>query len=244
MHRMRDRSRHSKSSSTFSPAKLQGIQAWYRSDLGITLNGSTVSAWGDQSGNGRHLIQNTAANQPTYVASVAGLAGRPALSFDASGDVLATATAFALPREHTVFYVLGSVTFRGCIIEHADPTPVFGFYVFAPGNAGWSVSGNTRYTVQSPLTNFAQPNQSNVLVYDRATASHPLGYAEGSSIVWSSTVGAHPAASNVTANLWVGQRYNGTTPHGGQIAEIGIINRAINTSELASLHAYLARIYP
>jgi hypothetical protein len=244
MHRRRSRDRYSQHSAQFLPTKLSGLAAWYRSDLGITLNGGAVAAWGDQSGNGRHLSQGTAANQPTYVSSVAGLGNRPALSFDAGGDILQTSTPFALPREHTIFYVLGAVTFRGCVVEHMDLPSTFGFYVFAPGNAAWSTNGNARYTVQSPLTNFAQPNQSNVIVYDRVTASHPLGYAESSDIAWSSTVGSHPAASNITAHLTIGQRLNGGTPHGGQIAEVGIYNRALDSSEVAALRDYLARIYP
>ncbi|MFM6248178.1 MAG: hypothetical protein ACKPEQ_03330, partial [Dolichospermum sp.] len=33
----------------------------------IILNGSTVSQWRDKSGNGRHVSQATAANQPLFV---------------------------------------------------------------------------------------------------------------------------------------------------------------------------------
>jgi len=33
----------------------------------VTLNGSTVSQWADKSGNGRNVVQATAANQPIYV---------------------------------------------------------------------------------------------------------------------------------------------------------------------------------
>jgi prepilin-type N-terminal cleavage/methylation domain-containing protein len=35
----------------------------------IMLNGSTVSQWNDKSGNARHVLQATAANQPSYVAN-------------------------------------------------------------------------------------------------------------------------------------------------------------------------------
>jgi hypothetical protein len=36
----------------------------------ITLNGSTVSQWDDKSGNGKHMVQATAAAQPTYTTSL------------------------------------------------------------------------------------------------------------------------------------------------------------------------------
>lgn len=47
----------------------ENIDAFYRSDLGITLNGGNVSAWADQSVNGYHATQGVAANQPPYAAS-------------------------------------------------------------------------------------------------------------------------------------------------------------------------------
>lgn len=64
------------------------LAAWYRADLGITLNGSTVSAWADQSENGNHLAQGTAGNQPTYSASDALINSRSSVTGD-GGDYLA-----------------------------------------------------------------------------------------------------------------------------------------------------------
>jgi hypothetical protein len=49
--------------------EAMAIGLWLVSDLGITLNGSTVSAWADQSGNGRNATQGNASLQPTRNAS-------------------------------------------------------------------------------------------------------------------------------------------------------------------------------
>ncbi|HVW26869.1 MAG TPA: hypothetical protein VHC69_15980, partial [Polyangiaceae bacterium] len=57
-----------------------------QSDLGVTLNSSTVSAWADQSGNGHDFSQATASFQPTYAAS--GLNGYPTITFDGSNDYM------------------------------------------------------------------------------------------------------------------------------------------------------------
>lgn len=59
---------------------------WCRSDLGITLNGSTVSAWADQSGNGKNYSQGTAASQPTYTTNL--LNGYAGLVFDGTDDYM------------------------------------------------------------------------------------------------------------------------------------------------------------
>lgn len=72
--------------SRWTPANIQTALWLDAADAAtITLNGSTVSQWNDKSGNGFHLTQGTAANQPTY--SATGLNGRPTLSTDGN-DVL------------------------------------------------------------------------------------------------------------------------------------------------------------
>jgi len=42
------------------------LKLWLKYDTGITLNGSDVSAWNDQSGNDNHAAQATASRQPAY----------------------------------------------------------------------------------------------------------------------------------------------------------------------------------
>jgi len=83
----------------FLPTRLPGLVLWLRADLGITLNGGNVSAWADQSGNGNHATQGTAANQPLYVSS--GINGRPTVRFDGVNDVLSTTTG-AVAGDHTI----------------------------------------------------------------------------------------------------------------------------------------------
>ncbi len=70
---------------------LQAVQ----SDIQVTLNGSTVSAWLDQSGNGKDYSQGTGAAQPTY--NAAGLGGFPTLTFDGVDDNLASSLNLAAP---------------------------------------------------------------------------------------------------------------------------------------------------
>jgi hypothetical protein len=41
------------------------LELWLRGDKGLTLSGSGVTAWADQSGNGNHVIPNSLAQLPT-----------------------------------------------------------------------------------------------------------------------------------------------------------------------------------
>jgi len=81
----------------------QNVALWLRSDLGVTLNGSNVSAWADQSGNSQNALQATGASQPAYTSS-GGLAGRPYLS-GASGKSLASAVTLPVGNPYEIFFV-------------------------------------------------------------------------------------------------------------------------------------------
>ncbi len=72
---------------TFTPDSLGGLRLWLRADNGITLNGSTVSQWNDQSGSGNHALQGTETSQPLFVPNI--LNGKPTVRFDGVDDRLA-----------------------------------------------------------------------------------------------------------------------------------------------------------
>lgn len=78
--------------SRYNPKTILGVnlKLWLRSDLGITLNGTTVSAWADQSGNELDFSWPTAAAQPTYTAIDSNWNDKPSLSFDGVNDILAS----------------------------------------------------------------------------------------------------------------------------------------------------------
>ena len=69
------------------------LAVWFDADdrSSIALNGSAVSQWYDKSGNGRHVSQAAASQQPAYGANT--LNGRPVIRFDGVNDTLQRATA-------------------------------------------------------------------------------------------------------------------------------------------------------
>jgi len=56
-----------------------GLSLWLKADAGVTLSGSDVTAWADQSGNGRTV---TLANSPSFTAS--SINSRPTVDFNGS----------------------------------------------------------------------------------------------------------------------------------------------------------------
>ena len=50
----------------WKPSDETGLEAWYKYQSGITLNGSDVSAWADSSSNSFDMVQATATEQPAY----------------------------------------------------------------------------------------------------------------------------------------------------------------------------------
>lgn len=89
----------------FNPKSIPGLAWWLdASDAStITLNGSSVSAWGDKSGNARDAVQATSNNQPSYSNTQN---GKGVVTFDGSNDRLSTASAITLGTGgYTVFFV-------------------------------------------------------------------------------------------------------------------------------------------
>lgn len=82
----------------FLPSRVAGLVLWTRFNSGITVTGSGVSQWDDQSGNGNHLKQATDTNRPSKEADGSVL-------FDGVDNYL-KADAFTLVQPETI-YVLG-----------------------------------------------------------------------------------------------------------------------------------------
>lgn len=75
----------------FRPTDFPNCQAWYDpSDPTSVTIGTGVSQLNDKSGNSRHAVQATGANQPAYLPS--GMNGRNCLSFGGGNTFLTTPT--------------------------------------------------------------------------------------------------------------------------------------------------------
>jgi hypothetical protein len=83
----------------FNPRSIAGLSGWWDADDAstITLNSTTVSEWRDKSGNGQHLLQNTALNQPIYTVNAQN--GRAVATFSST---FMKVDSVSLPQPFTV----------------------------------------------------------------------------------------------------------------------------------------------
>lgn len=97
---------------------------WLRSDLGITLAGSVLSAWADQSGNGLSFTA-AGAGRPTYDSSDADAGNYPSVGFDGTDDLMTSTAVLSDIATASAFewYVAGVVDAIGTTGASYDCDP-------------------------------------------------------------------------------------------------------------------------
>ena len=102
----------------WQPSDETGLEAWYKFQTGITLNGSDVSAWADSSENSFDMVQATASEQPGY--------NLGKIEFDASNTHnLGTASDITLSGAFTIGIKLNVAAVGGVIIGDNTETGEF-----------------------------------------------------------------------------------------------------------------------
>ena len=232
--RARDRSRPSGGAPLWTPSQLAPY-AWYRGDLGITLVGGKVSAWGDQSGNGAHLTQTTDALRPTYVSSVAARGNCPAV---VTGSGLYLEGSITLPREVAFVLALGTVG-AGYALSHSIGWTEY-HYVYSSTAATYYVrrtSAEWYYRTVSTQPAYTA-NTNHVAQYDGSSIT--LRRA-GVDVAMGAPVGSPLVAESVTGTLRVGADAGGSNGANLQWCEL-IICPPLTASQFAALDAYFAHL--
>ena len=106
----------------WSPDDESSLVAWYQNAVGITLNGSDVSAWADSSSNSYDIVQATAVEQPAYSGGV--------LTFVSADDNnLQTASQISLTADFTLGLRINTSTTNGAFL--ADNTTANEFFKYS-----------------------------------------------------------------------------------------------------------------
>jgi len=223
----------------FDPRTVSGLILWLDASRGITLNGSDVSAWADQSGEGNDLTQATPSNQPLFVSSLAALNNMPAIK-GAGSDHLdrATFTGGNVAQEYSIYQVI-------------TWTSLANTKSLAGGQSGTTLS--TREFSGDFAANFGTSNvASGVAEPASGTAVIRKDMADGASSTIHVEVqgGASSDAtypSNPGSADWVGMsvlaQENGGLGVDGHVSEILMYNNDPSAPDDAAILAYLRSRY-
>lgn len=220
---------------------------WLRSDRGISLNGSNVTAWADQSGFGRDAIQLTPANQPVYTTSSA-VRGLPAVTGAATRGLLAGAAA-----DWTFLHDGTGCTIFLVTYSRATPTNYLigtqsssganrGFNIFWSGTSHNFIVGDGT-TQQFSLTRAASALTLNKTIATFATASTPDASVTVNGVAGTTGNAATPsgtAPANPLGICWGGASSFGTDT---DFFDIVLFNRVLSANEIAALNAYATTRY-
>ena len=206
---------------TPAPLRAAGLKLWVRADAGVIASAGSVSAWADQSGNGNHLVQTTAASQPRLVEGAAN--GLPVVRFDGQGDAMLFTT--RLTKIRTVFWVV-----RADGSSNTDYRFLLGdssLYDLCSGtpSAIWS-STYTSASVRNGETRL------NGALVNGTTTARPTTLSAISLVT----------TGDVTADAFSRDRTVGRS-WWGDLAELLVYDRPLSDSERETIEGYLAAKY-
>jgi hypothetical protein len=222
---------------SFSPADLSGLSLWLKADAGVTLSGSNVTAWADQSGNGKNA---TAIVSPIYATN--SINGKPALVF-ANNAYLTTANIFngANPRSMFAVYYIDSENYSNTVIAQSneDNTDTGTYFMLqsridldsSPYLAGYGddLSGPAYVTPQL-LLGMADYDGTTARLFKNGTQSNSE----------SKSYNTHNGSFYIGAFNEFGTIQE---KFGGKIAEIVVYSRVLTTQERQQVEAYLNTKY-
>lgn len=211
-----------------------GLIVSLNADEGITLNGSDVSAWADQSGEGNDFAQSTPADQPSFVPAwrngrAAILGGSADQSLDASIAVSGPVTVFSV-----VATVANDAAFD-TLIDFATGTG----RAIVTNQTGLGYIFITSYMGALSLPAATTP-MVEVAVFDGSSSSlalHPDGVAP------STATGLNPGIQGSTTSVKLLNITAAQRPYRQPVAAYLVYDRVLSAPEIATTVAFLSSHY-
>jgi hypothetical protein len=222
----------------FQPTDISSSVLWLRADLGITLNGSDVSDWADQSAEGNDFTQATAADQPVFVTSDSAFGGQPVVLFSSSTEMLDnTSFTNATTQPFTVYTVVdqdgaGGGNFGKFFhTQSADPQVQF-FQDSTLDEWGFSSGAELRQGT------IAEPWSARIMAVE---------FNNTASELWDSGVSIRTGTTGTnvipTGGMTIGNRHDNVRFQNGAMAEIIMYDKSLSNAEHNLVGNYLADRY-
>ena len=228
-------------STAFVPPLLGNCIIWYRADLGVSLSGTSVTQWNDQSGTNDSHKNLVAVNDPTYTVSDSNYNGQPTILMASANSTYFTTTAFTSPiTQPNTWIVVGHVptsAIYNCIMDSNDTISGQQLTRSNAGSIGMmsdsvklSASGNWNTPGVCLFEFNGVSSKLYYNVFSSPTATGNAGSGAGSSQN-SLTIGASDAAWG-PGNYW-----------DGPVAEIIGYSGVLSTTAKLRLRTYLSGRY-
>lgn len=227
-----------------NPQSISGLQLWLRSDIGITLSGSEVVSWMDQSGTGdinKNMNGGGSALNPTINSSDADYNSYPSVNFlQSSSQYMLSVGNWSIPlgQPFTVFIVGnddGNTSNNQCYFSNTAST-------------------NPSMFVYSPSGPFVYLMEASSICY---TAIQPTGDPEVFRMEYNSpnsTMSISTATPNIssqntgsttlgTNGFVLGAYNNDTACLNGKLVEVIVYDNILSSVEVAQVQNYLSARY-
>jgi hypothetical protein len=245
----------------FLPSSLGGLSLWLKADAGVTLAGSNVTAWADQSENGLNANGNIVGGvNPLFVSNVKN--GKPILRFgnNNAATVLRTGpTTFGNSGNFTIIAVYNynnSGNVWAAVVSKGDLSSSVGSQIdfeahYINGDFGWtnvfgvmgsgptwlysstSTSYANQWVIHEGISDITNNSQKMFINASEVSSSNSVTSINALNI----EIGIGNAGSN--AEPWTAD-FGGFK---GDLAEVICYNRGITTPERQQVEAYLNQKY-
>lgn len=232
-----------KTGGTFDPTTITGLALWFKADAGlldasdapITVDGTAIKTWQDQSGNTKHAVQATGANQPLYKAGITN--GKPVVRFDGSNDTLVT------PAVAEAGWTTGATVICAYTLKAAGNYP---FVITASNGPELRHESNTKHPSFGVLGNVNAISSTDVLntpvvvtgQFDDAANTNAVRINGGAA-----TSAAQASSLSANVAFYLASRFDAFAFAQIDLAEVLVYNSSLSTGNRQSVERYLGTKY-
>jgi hypothetical protein len=216
----------------FLPSSLSGLSLWLKADAGVTLAGSNVTAWADQSANG-FIFTIDIQNEPIYLPSF--INGKPAIEFIVDDNAGLSNTSFGLTGFTFFSVTKQKPTNTGRIFSSYFGNVLIGTWgnysnrFYGGGSNGWLAEGTQTSTDFLITTAFSDADTSFGFYQNGILQSN--GNSNSTVILNGISIGG---------GIWNGGNIEASDSY---VCEIVIYNRTLSSIERQQVEVYLNQKY-
>ena len=218
--------------SSFIPTDISGLTAWFDADDSGTIieSGNSISQWNDKSGNGNNVTQATSSNQPLTNTNT--INGKNVITFDGLNDYLkrATWTGGVIAQPNTAFVVFKFDINAARTIFDGSSSGTERHIIRTASSSTISIwAGAVTVLTSSDVGSLAVPRLITAVYNSTSSEIYMEGTLEKTG----------DSGSFSMQGISLGSNWDVALPFDGDIAEVIIYNKLLNTTERQQAEAYL-----